>query len=231
MKTLLIEDDLRIADGLKRTLAEAGHAPDLAHCLSDAWLLLRTEAYDVVLLDLGLPDGDGQDVLRRLRNWPRNNVGAGTTPDVPVIIMTARDAPIDRIGGLDSGADDYLTKPFHSGELLARLRALQRRAHGRAQPTLRSGAIELDPAARTVWLDGQSLPLSAREFDILHTLIVASPRVLSKAQIESRLYPSGEEVESNAIEVHISHLRRKLGDKTIQTMRGVGYFIPQEKSR
>lgn len=229
MKTLVIEDDARIADGLKRTLAEAGHAADLASCVSDAWLLLRTEIYDVVLLDLGLPDGDGHDVLRRLRNLPRTGHGAGTAPDVPVIIMTARDAPDDRIGGLDGGADDYLTKPFHSGELLARLRALQRRSGGRASPNLWAGAIELDPAARTVCLHGQSLTLRAREFDILYTLMNASRRVLSKAQIESKLYPSGEEVESNAIEVHISHLRRKLGEKTIQTMRGVGYFIPKDK--
>ena len=228
MKTLLIEDDPRIADGLKRTLAEAGHAADLAQRVSDAWWMLRTETYDLVLLDLGLPDGDGQDVLRRLRALPHKD-SSGTRPDVPVIIMTARDAPQDCIGGLDSGADDYLTKPFHSGELLARLRALERRSNGRAKPVLRVGLLELDPAARTVEVGGQSLALSAREFGVLHVLMKASPRVISKAQIEATLYPSGEEVESNAIEVYISHLRRKLGDKTIQTMRGVGYFIPKEK--
>lgn len=227
MKTLVVEDDARIAEGLKHILAGAGHAADLAHCLSDAWLLLRTEPYDVVLLDLGFPDGEGQDLLKRLRALPHQSSRTGTSSDVPVIIMTARDAPDDRIGGLDSGADDYLTKPFHSGELLARLRAIQRRASGRANPTLRSGGLELDPAARTVQVDDRSVVLSAREFDILHALMSASPRVISKAQIETLLYPMGEEVESNAIEVHVSHLRRKLGAHTIQTMRGVGYFVPK----
>lgn len=225
MKTLIVEDDKRIAAGLKSNLAEAGYACDICHTIGDAWLLLRTEVYDVVLLDLGLPDGDGYQLLKRLRALPATTTT--TRPDVPTIIMTGRDSADDCIVGLDGGADDYLTKPFHTGELLARLRAVQRRFSGRATLTICHGMLELNPAARSVTLEHKNVPLSPREFDLLHALLVSNPRVMSKAQLEAALYPMGEELESNAIEVHIYHLRKKLGSDMIHTMRGVGYFIPK----
>lgn len=228
MRVLVVEDDKGIATGLRNHLRQEGCAVDLAGDVASAWTALCAERFDLVLLDLGLPDGDGSEVLRRLRQ-----AGSGPLPDptTPVLIMTARDSTDARIAGLDQGADDYVTKPFDPGELAARMRALRRRAHGRAAPTLRHGEIELDPSTRGVKRDGVPVALSAREFMLLQALLEASPRVLSRGQIEARLYAFDKALESNAIEVHVHHLRRKLGDGLIRTLRGVGYFMPAPLDR
>jgi two-component system response regulator QseB len=225
MRVLVVEDDEGIAQGLADHLARAGHAVDCTPEMAGGWRALASEPYDVVLLDLGLADGDGTDLLRRLRQAP-----AGRLPDpsTPVVIMTARDHVSSRIQGLDLGADDYLTKPFDPDELAARMRALRRRAAGRAQPTIRYGELEIDPAAHTVQRGGQPVELSAREFAVLLALVEARPHVLSRAQIEAKLYNWDSVLDSNAIEVHVHKLRRKLGDAVVRTVRGVGYYVPAE---
>ncbi len=227
MRVLVVEDDVGIATGLRCHLSQQGCAVDVTDGVNSAWAALCAERFDLVLLDLGLADGDGTEVLRRLRRAPD---GLLPDPATPVLIMTARDAVASRIAGLDAGADDYLTKPFDVDELAARMRALQRRAHGRARATLRIGELEIDPAARTLHLRGDRIELSTREFELLLALAEVSPRVLSRGQIEARLYDWGSAIESNAIEVHVHRLRRKLGEGAIRTLRGVGYFIPEEHS-
>lgn len=230
MRILVIEDDAGIAAGLRATLQQRGYAVDVCGDVASAWSALRTERFDAVLLDLGLPDADGGVLLQRLRAAPVGGTAGAALPDpaTPVLIVTARDQVQQRIAGLDMGADDYVAKPFDIDELDARLRALLRRAAGRAAPTIRHGGIELDPAARTVRLQGQLVEMSPREFSVLRVLLEARGRVLSRQQIEEHLYSWDAAIESNAVEVHIHHLRRKLGSATILTMRGVGYFIPQE---
>ncbi len=225
MRVLVVEDDAAIAGGLRAHLGAEGWAVDTVPGVAAGWAALVAEPFDVVLLDLGLADGDGTELLRRVRQAP-----AGRLPDphTPVLIMTARDQVASRIAGLDLGADDYLTKPFDPGELAARMRALQRRAAGRAQPTIRYKDLEVEPAARSVRLEGQAVELSGREFAVLLALLEARPRVLSRAQIEARLYNFDTQLESNAIEVHVHHLRKKLGDGLIRTVRGVGYYVPAE---
>jgi two-component system OmpR family response regulator/two-component system response regulator QseB len=225
MRVLVVEDDEGIAQGLAAHLGRAGHAVDCTPAMAPAWRALAAEAYDIVLLDLGLADGDGIDLLRRLRRAP-----AGRMPDpaTPVLIMTARDHVSARIEGLDLGADDYLTKPFDPDELAARMRALTRRLAGRAQATLRYGELEIDPAARTVRRAGAPVELSAREFSVLLALMEARPHVLSRAQIEAKLYNWDSTLESNAIEVHVHRLRRKLGEALVRTVRGIGYYVPAE---
>ena len=225
MRVLVVEDDPGIAAGLQAHLRAQGWAVDAVDGLAPAWTALLTEPFDLMLLDLGLPDGDGQDLLRRLRANP-----AGRRPDngMPVLIMTARDQVTSRIAGLDSGADDYLTKPFDADELAARMRALQRRAAGRARATITCGELEIDPAARSVLRAGVPVDLSAREFAVFQALLEARPRVLSRAQIETKLYDWDHMLDSNAIEVHVHHLRRKLGEQVIRTVRGVGYYVPAE---
>jgi two-component system OmpR family response regulator/two-component system response regulator QseB len=225
MRVLVVEDDAAIAAGLRSHLTAQGWAVDLVPGIAPAWAALCAEHFDVVLLDLGLADGDGAELLRRVRTAP-----PGRLPDahLPVLIMTARDEVASRIAGLDLGADDYLTKPFDPNELAARMRALQRRAAGRAQPTLVWRDLEIDPAARTVTRGGRAVDLSGREFAVLLALMESRPRVLSRAQIEARLYNFDQPLESNAIEVHVHHLRRKLGDEVVRTVRGVGYYVPQE---
>jgi DNA-binding response OmpR family regulator len=225
MRVLVVEDDKGIADGLAAHLARSGHAVDCTPAIAPAWSALCSEPYDVVLLDLGLEDGDGTDLLRRVRQAP-----AGRLPDpaTPVLIMTARDQVSARIEGLDLGADDYLTKPFDPDELAARMRAATRRSAGRAQASIRYGDIEIDPAARTVRRAGVPVELSAREFSVLIALVEARPRVLSRAQIESKLYNWDSALDSNAIEVHVHRLRRKLGEGVVRTVRGVGYYVPAE---
>jgi two-component system OmpR family response regulator/two-component system response regulator QseB len=225
MRVLVVEDDSGIAEGLAAHLGRAGHAVDCTPAVAAAWRALTAEPYDVVLLDLGLADGDGSALLRQLRQAP-----AGQLPDAatPVLIMTARDEVAARIAGLDLGADDYLTKPFDPDELAARMRALLRRSAGRARPTLVYGELEVDPAARTVRRAGEPVELSAREFAILLALLEARPRVLSRGQIEAKLYNWDNALESNAIEVHVHHLRRKLGESLVRTVRGVGYYVPAE---
>jgi two-component system OmpR family response regulator/two-component system response regulator QseB len=231
MRILVVEDDAGIASGLRANLQQRGYAVDVCDGVASAWSALCSEAFDAVLLDLGLVDGDGSTLLQRLRSSKVAGPLAGPAlpdPATPVLIMTARDQVHQRIAGLDLGADDYLVKPFDVDELEARLRAMLRRASGRAQPLVRHGDIELDPAARTVSLRGQPVDLSPREFAVLLVLMEARGRVLSRAQLEERLYNWQSSVDSNAVEVHIHHLRRKLGSDCIQTMRGVGYFMPRE---
>ena len=225
MRVLVIEDDKGIAEGLSLHLRQLGWAADITTSISDAWLALCTEPFDMVLLDLGLPDGDGAEILRRLRR-----AAPGLLPNqaMPVLIMTARDYVESRIQALDMGADDYVSKPFDPDELAARMRALRRRSLGRAEPLLRCGQLEIDPAARQVRLVGQVVYLSAREFGILLALVEVRPRVLSRTQIEARLYNWDNALESNAVEVHVHHLRKKLGGGFIRTLRGVGYFVAED---
>jgi two-component system OmpR family response regulator/two-component system response regulator QseB len=225
MRVLVVEDDEGIAAGLAAHLERAGHALDCTATVAGAWSALSAEPYDVVLLDLGLPDADGTVLLRRLREAA---VGRLPDPATPVLIMTARDQVSARIAGLDLGADDYLTKPFDPDELAARMRALRRRHAGRAHPAIRYGELEVDPAARTVLRSGEPVELSTREFSVLLALMEARPHVLSRAQIEAKLYNWDSALESNAIEVHVHRLRRKLGDGLVRTVRGVGYYIPPE---
>ena len=234
MRILVVEDDAGIASGLRTNLQQRGYAVDVCDGVASAWSALRAERFDAVLLDLGLADGDGGELLRRLRLSPPSAGALATAlpdPSTPVLIVTARDQVHQRIAGLDLGADDYLAKPFDVDELDARLRALLRRAAGRSSPTIRHGDIELDPATRTVRQGGSAVEMSPREFSVLLVLLEARGRVLSRQQIEERLYSWDAAIESNAVEVHIHHLRRKLGSACIQTMRGVGYFMPQEVSR
>jgi two-component system, OmpR family, response regulator QseB len=216
MRILLAEDDPLLGDGLRAGLRQLGFHVDWVRTGDAAERELRAEPYAAAVLDLGLPLKDGLDVLATVR-------AAGIA--VPVLVLTARDAVPDRIRGLDSGADDYVVKPVDLHELAARLRALVRRSHGQPQELLRAGDVELDPAARTVRRGGESIVLPAREFDLLHALMLNAGRVLSREQLEQRLYSWGREVESNAVEVHVHHLRRKLGSALIQTVRGVGYMI------
>lgn len=225
MRVLVVEDDRGIAAGLAAHLGRLGHAVDCTPSLAGGWAALASEPYEVVLLDLGLADGDGTELLRRLRAAP---VGRLPDPATPVLIMTARDQVASRIAGLDLGADDYLTKPFDPDELAARMRALRRRLAGRAQPTIRYGDLEIDPAARSVVRGGAPVELSTREFSVLMALMDARPTVLSRPQLEAKLYNFDSVLESNAIEVHVHRLRRKLGEGVIRTVRGVGYYVPAE---
>jgi len=219
MHVLLVEDDQLLGDGLAAGLRQAGFAVDWLTDGVSADAALKSAVFDLLVLDLGLPRLSGMELLRRLR-------ARGAT--LPVLILTARDAIADRIAGLDAGADDYLVKPIDLDELAARLRALGRRSGGRAAPRLVRGALELDPAARRVTLAGRPVELAAREFSILHALLENAGRVMTRAQLETSIYGWNEEPGSNAIEVHIHHLRRKLGSDLIKTLRGVGYLI--EKS-
>ncbi len=219
MKILLVEDDRLLGDGIRAGLQQAGFAVDWAQDGRAAELALSGEAYDAVVLDLGLPRLSGMEVLARTR--------AVRNP-VPVLILTARDTVPDRIAGPEAGADDYLVKPFDLGELQARLRALIRRGQRQAEPLLAHGALRLDPAGRSVSWEGKPVELSAREYAVLHALLLNAGRVLSKTQLEEKLYGWGEEIESNAVEVFVHHLRRKLAPELIRTVRGVGYMIPRE---
>ena len=228
MRVLVIEDDEGIAAGLRVHLRQHGCVVDSVGSIAEAWRALGAEPFDLVLLDLGLPDGDGAEILRRIRRAPE---GGLPNPALPVLIVTAREQVASRIAGLDMGADDYLVKPFDPDELAARMRALRRRAAGRADAVLRRGELTVDPAARTVQRNGEPVELSMREFDVLLVLMEASPRVLSRTQLEERLYDWQSGLDSNAIEVHVHRLRRKLGDAVIRTVRGVGYFSPDGTSR
>ena len=217
MRLLLVEDDPMVGESIRDGLGQEGYTVDWVRDGKGAETALGAEPYAAVLLDLGLPRMDGLDVLRAARAQ-RN--------DVPILVITARDAVADRIKGLDAGADDYLVKPFDLDELAARVRALVRRAEGRAEPVVRHGPITLDPATRAVTLRGRPVDLSGREFALLQALLARPGTVLSRAQLEERLYGWDAEVGSNAVEVHIHNLRRKLGADTIRNVRGVGYTIP-----
>jgi DNA-binding response OmpR family regulator len=219
MRILVVEDDPLLGDGIRAGLAQAGFTVDWVKDGVAGELALKTESPAAVVLDLGLPRLAGLELLRRIR-------AAGNK--TPVLILTAHDAIEDRIKGLDSGADDYMVKPFDLHELAARLRALIRRSAGEAAPVLRVGEVALDPAARQVEFKGTSVELLAREYALLHALMLSAGRVLTRDQLAERLYAWGEEVESNAIDVHIHHLRRKLTPGLIRTVRGVGYILPRE---
>ena len=221
MRILLAEDDSMLGDGLRAGLRQAGFQVDWVRDGVAAERELRAVDYAAAVLDLGLPGKDGMEVLHDLR------AARNTTP---VLVLTARDAVPDRIRGLDAGADDYVLKPVDLHELAARLRSLVRRSHGVAQDMLQAGALSLDPSARQVTWMGDAVPLSNREFDLLHTLMRSAGRVLSREQLEQQMYSWGLEVESNTIEVHIHHLRRKLQADVIQTVRGVGYMLNPKAS-
>jgi two-component system response regulator QseB len=218
MRVLLVEDDAMLGAGVRRGLEQMGHAVDWVQDGPAADVAVGGEPYDVVLLDLGLPRKGGLEVLRDLRRRGRR---------VPVVILTAQDAVTERVAGLDAGADDYLVKPFDLDELAARIRAVQRRSTGRAEPVIEHGPLTLDPATHEVLLAGAPVSLSAREFALLHALLEHPGRPISRSRLEERLYGWSGQVESNAIEVHVHALRRKLGAQWIQTLRGVGYMVPR----
>jgi len=219
MRILLAEDDTLLGDGLRAGLRQRGFQVDWVRDGAAAERELRAEPYAAAVLDLGLPLLDGIDVLAAVRR-------AGVT--LPVLVLTARDGVPDRVRGLDTGADDYVVKPVDLDELAARLRALVRRAHGQVQERLVAQDVVLDPAARSVTQAGVAVTLPTREFDLLQVLMLGAGRVLSREQIEQQLYSWGKEVESNAVEVHVHHLRRKLGAGLIQTVRGVGYMLVRD---
>ena len=220
MRILLAEDDTLLGDGLRAGLRQLGFLVDWVRDGEAAERELRAQPYAAAVLDLGLPLKDGMQVLAAVRQ-------AGLS--MPVLVLTARDAVPDRIRGLNVGADDYVVKPVDLHELAARLRALVRRAHGQPQECLTAQETVLDPAARSVQQAGVPVTLSAREFDLLHALMLNAGRVLSREQLEQHLYSWGQEVESNTVEVHVHHLRRKLGNALIQTVRGVGYVLLRER--
>ena len=209
-----------LGEAVQRGLRQQGHAVDWVADGQAAEAALAGEPYDVVLLDLGLPLRGGLDVLRALRRRGKA---------VPVLILTAQDAVSDRVAGLDAGADDYLVKPFDLDELAARVRALQRRSTGRADPVIEHGPLSLNQATREVFLSGAPVALSPREFSLLEALLEHPGRPMSRARLEERLYGWSDEVESNAVEVHVHSLRRKLGADWIKTLRGVGYMVPKKR--
>ncbi|WP_225781593.1 response regulator transcription factor [Xenophilus sp. Marseille-Q4582] len=219
MRILLIEDDPSLGSSLQSWLQLDGHAVDWLQRGDQAATALATHDYQCVLLDRGLPGLDGDAVLQRLRAH-----GAGRA-HLPVILITARDTLADRVQGLDLGADDYLVKPFDLEELSARVRAALRRGAAQATPELRHGEVTLDPAAKRVTLRGEAVAVTARELAVLQALMRRPGHILSRAQLEEALYGWGEEVESNAIEVHIYNLRRKLGSAFIRTVRNQGYGL------
>jgi two-component system OmpR family response regulator len=218
MRILLVEDDVMLAEAIARALTQSGHTVDAARNGEDADHALRTGTYDLVLLDIGLPQLDGYDVLRRLRH---------RRSGVPVMMLTVRDSLEDRIAGLDLGADDYLTKPFHLSELEARVRALIRRAHGSASAELVHGPLKLDMAGRRLYCNGQPVDLSAREIAVIELLLLKEGKVVTKQQIIDHLYGWEDASASNSIEVFVYRLRRKLEDSGvgIRTVRGMGYLI------
>lgn len=221
MRLLLVEDDELLGNGIEAGLKQAGYAVDWAKDGRDAQLALDTTQYELLVLDLGLPRVGGMDVLQQLRR---------KGSDVPVLLLTARDTVRDRVAGLEAGADDYLVKPFDLAELVARIRALLRRAHGRSVDVIRYGGLVLDPGSMTVQRMDERIQLSARECAILTDLLEHRGTALSRARLEESLYGWNEEVDSNAVEVHIHNLRKKLGGELIKTIRGVGYLIQKEPS-
>lgn len=219
MRLLLVEDDPMIGESVHLGLIQEGYAVDWVKNGPSAESALAAESYGLMLLDLGLPGKDGLEVLRGLRSRGDR---------LPVLILTARDAVADRVAGLDSGADDYLVKPFDLDELFARIRALSRRHAGRAEPLIHHGDLALDPAHSAVSLAGCPVLLSAKEFAILQALLERPGLPLSRTQLEQHVYSWKDEVDSNAVEVHIHGLRRKLGAGWILNLRGVGYYVPAD---
>ncbi|MGY6273249.1 response regulator [Achromobacter denitrificans] len=218
MRILLVEDDIMIGESVLDCLRAEHYAVDWVKDGNAADLALRTDTYDLVLLDLGLPKRDGLALLRDLR---------GRKDRTPVLIATARDAVSDRIAGLDAGADDYIVKPYDVDELLARMRALIRRSAGRAEPVFEHEGITIDPQSHAVMVDGAPVTLTAREWAVLEPLIARPGMIFSRAQLEEKLYSWKDSISSNAVEVYIHGLRKKLGPNLIQNVRGVGYVIPK----
>ena len=216
MRLLLVEDDAMVGQALRKGLQQSGHTVDWVQDGALAETALRANPYELVVLDLGLPGKDGLRILAELRQAKNA---------IPVIIATARDALGERVRGLDLGADDYLVKPFDLDELAARIRAVARRQLGRAAGRFEHGGVTVDPATREVQCAGAPVALSAREFALLLALIERPQAILSRAQLEDRLYGWGDEIASNSVEVHIHHLRKKLGDPFIHTVRGLGYTL------
>ncbi len=216
MRLLLAEDDKHLGESLRAALELDGYAVDWLRRGDEASAAVSTTDYDALIVDIGLPGQSGLDIVRELR-------GHGLT--VPVLLLTARDAVADRVRGLDSGADDYLSKPFDMDELFARLRSLLRRSAGIAGPALQAGPLALNPQHRTATYRGQPLVLSAKELDVLEILLRNRRRFVSKARLEQGLYNWDDEVESNTVEVYISRLRKQLGGSSIETLRGVGYRL------
>ncbi|MBT9112006.1 response regulator [Pseudomonas aeruginosa] len=216
MHVLLTEDDDLIASGIVAGLNAQGLTVDRVASAADTQALLQVARFDVLVLDLGLPDEDGLRLLQRLRQQG---------VDLPVLVLTARDAVTDRVAGLQAGADDYLPKPFDLRELGARLHTLQRRSAGRCVNVIEHGRLSYDPSTRETWLDGRPVELSRREQALLQALLNNRGRILSGEQLKDSVYGFGDEVESNALNVHIHHLRRKLGNAIVQTVRGLGYRL------
>jgi two-component system OmpR family response regulator len=219
MRILLVEDDAMIGRAVLDLLRQENYATDWVRDGSAADAALQSERYDLVLLDLGLPRIDGLQVLRNLR---------ARRESVPVLVATARDAVGDRVAGLDAGADDYIVKPYDTDELLARVRALLRRSAGRAEPLISHKGVELNPATKQASLAGQPLALSAREWAVLEPMLQRPGVVFSRVQLEEKLYGWKDEVSSNAVEVYVHGLRKKLGPDFIKTVRGLGYVVPRE---
>ncbi|MEJ7930673.1 response regulator [Ramlibacter sp. AN1015] len=219
MRILLVEDDAMIGEAVLGALRAEHYAADWVRDGEAAARALRSETYDLVLLDLGLPRRDGLEVLRGLR-------ASGSA--VPVLVATARDAVSDRIAGLDAGADDYVVKPYDTDELLARVRALIRRSLGQGEPVFRHRNVTLNPATREATVDGKPVALSAREWAVLEPLLARPGVIYSRTQLEDKLYGWKEDISSNAVEVYVHGLRRKLGSDLIQTVRGLGYVVPRE---
>ena len=219
MRLLLVEDDPMIGETVLHVLRAEHYAVDWVRDGSMADQALRSAEYDLVLLDLGLPKRDGIEVLRALRS---------RRSKVPVLIATARDGVSDRVAGLDAGADDYVTKPYDTDELLARIRALLRRSAGRAEPAFEHKGVSLNPATREATVNGEPASLSAREWAVLEALLSRPGVVLSRAQLEEKLFSWKDDVSSNAVEVYIHGVRKKLGNDIIQTVRGLGYLVPKE---
>ena len=219
MRLLLVEDDQMIGEQLLDLLRAEGYAVDWVRDGEQADTALQAQDYDLLLLDLGLPRRDGMSVLRALRARKQR---------LPVLIATARDALAQRVAGLDAGADDYVLKPFELDELLARIRALLRRASGRAEPVYEHLGVSLNPATHEATVGGQPVTLSAREWAVLEPLLARPGLVLSRQQLEEKLYSWKDEVSSNAIEVYIHGLRKKLGSGLIQNVRGLGYMVPKQ---
>ena len=219
MRILIVEDDALLGDAFQAGLRNAGFAVDWLRDGTAAEAALRAETFSAVVLDLGLPRLSGLDLLRKLRDRGDHT---------PVVIVTARDALDDRVLGLDGGADDYVVKPVAIAELAARLRALVRRSQGAASGQLEVGELRIDPAGHAAWFRGNAVELQPREFALLHELALHAGRVLTRSQMEAKLYEWDRSLDSNAIEVHVHHLRRKLSPELIRTVRGVGYMMPRD---
>ncbi|WP_350560797.1 response regulator [Psychrobacter sp. CAL346-MNA-CIBAN-0220] len=221
MRVLLVEDDLMIGESLSEALQDEAYTVDWVKDGRQAILTLKAQSYDIILLDLGLPEIDGMGVLTAIRD---------AKIDTPVLIITARDDVKDRIAGLDSGADDYVVKPFELGEVFARMRVLIRRAQGKADNQLTVGNLQLDTAQKRVMMDSNPVDLTAKEYMLLTTFMLSSEKVMSKTELEDSLYGWGGEVESNAIEFLIHSLRKKLGQDRIKNVRGLGWYISNKLS-